>query len=72
MKIAFGLVSGWRNGLCCSRTHSGPAGTDVERAWNRRREWQAMGKAARARVEQLIPRDPIGDFCELLVECATE
>jgi glycosyltransferase involved in cell wall biosynthesis len=44
----------------------------LERAWNRRREWQAMGKAARARVEQLIPRDPIGDFCELLVECATE
>ncbi|HXM34621.1 MAG TPA: glycosyltransferase family 4 protein [Pyrinomonadaceae bacterium] len=43
----------------------------LERAWNCRREWQAMGKAARARVEQLIPRDPIGDFCEQLMECAS-
>jgi hypothetical protein len=30
----------------------------LERAWNRRSEWQKFGKAARARAESLIPKDP--------------
>lgn len=42
----------------------------LERAWNHRHEWQKMGNAARARVEQLIPKDPIGDFCRQLTESA--
>jgi glycosyltransferase involved in cell wall biosynthesis len=44
----------------------------MERAWERRHEWQAMGKAARARVEKLIPKDPVGEFCRQLVECVSK
>jgi glycosyltransferase involved in cell wall biosynthesis len=42
----------------------------LERAWNRRHEWESMGKAARARAEQFIPKDPIGNFCRQLKESA--
>jgi glycosyltransferase involved in cell wall biosynthesis len=42
----------------------------LEDAWNHRNDWQSMGRQARARVEQLIPKDPIGDFSRLLTECA--
>jgi glycosyltransferase involved in cell wall biosynthesis len=41
----------------------------LERAWTLRHEWQARGKAARARVQQVIPRDPVGEFCGRLLEC---
>lgn len=41
----------------------------LEQAWNRRQEWESMGKAARARVERLVPVDPVGDFCGQLMEC---
>ena len=38
----------------------------LERAWERRNDWVVMGKAARSRVEELVPNDPIGLFCERL------
>ena len=38
----------------------------LERAWDRRNDWESMGKAARSRVEELVPNDPIGVFCERL------
>ena len=43
----------------------------LERAWNRRNDWQHMGQAARIRVESQIPKDPVGVFCEQLTACAT-
>lgn len=42
----------------------------LERAWKRRKEWQRMGQAARARAENQIPRDPISVFSEKLKSCA--
>ncbi len=42
----------------------------LERAWNSRTDWQRVGLAARARAEQLIPKDPLGDFCGQMVACA--
>jgi glycosyltransferase involved in cell wall biosynthesis len=42
----------------------------LERAWNRREDWQRMGQAARARAESQIPRDPIALFAEKLRSCA--
>ena len=42
----------------------------MERAWEHRAEWQQMGKAARQRVESLVPKDAIGVFSQKLVECA--
>jgi hypothetical protein len=44
--------------------------TTMEKAWARRDVWEAMGKAARARVEQLVPRDTVGVFGRRLVELA--
>lgn len=41
-----------------------------ERAWNGRHEWAQMGRAARARAEQLVPKDAAGAFCERLVHLA--
>ena len=41
----------------------------LERAWERRDEWQNMGRLARCRAEQVIPKDPVGDFCKQLTEC---
>ena len=38
----------------------------LERAWSQRDNWQSMGKLARARVEQLVPKDPVEDFCKKL------
>lgn len=42
----------------------------MERAWSRRHEWQAMGKAARVRVGHLISKDPIGEFRQRLIGAA--
>jgi glycosyltransferase involved in cell wall biosynthesis len=41
----------------------------LERAWNNRTNWERMGFAARRQAEQLIPKDPVGDFCGELIEC---
>jgi len=45
-------------------------GETLERAWQRRSDWQKMGAAARSRVEALVPRNPIALFCEQLKRCA--
>jgi glycosyltransferase involved in cell wall biosynthesis len=42
----------------------------LQRAWERREDWQRMGQAARARAESQIPRDPIAVFAERLRSCA--
>ena len=39
----------------------------MERAWNRRGDWEQMGLAARARAERIVPKDPVGDFCRQLI-----
>jgi glycosyltransferase involved in cell wall biosynthesis len=42
----------------------------LELAWARRDEWQSIGKAARARADALVPKNPIGLFSEKLKSCA--
>jgi glycosyltransferase involved in cell wall biosynthesis len=42
----------------------------LERAWQQRSDWQSMGKAARAKVEALVPKNPIELFCEQLKDFA--
>jgi glycosyltransferase involved in cell wall biosynthesis len=44
----------------------------LERAWNRRGDWQRMGQAARARAERQIPKDAIALFAEKLTNCVKE
>jgi len=43
----------------------------MERAWDRRLKWSEMGRAARLRVEQIIPKDPVADFCQQLIASTT-
>lgn len=43
----------------------------LERAWACRQNWQLMGQAARRHAEQLIPTDPVGEFCQQLMECVS-
>lgn len=47
----------------------GHIGQALERGWNCRQEWKRMGAAARARANQLIPKDPVADFCGRLEGC---
>jgi glycosyltransferase involved in cell wall biosynthesis len=42
----------------------------LQRAWERRMDWQNIGKAARARAEALVPKDAVGLFCEKLKNLA--
>jgi glycosyltransferase involved in cell wall biosynthesis len=44
----------------------------MERAWEHRKTWPAMGKAARCKAEEVVPREPISLFCERLKAAATE
>jgi glycosyltransferase involved in cell wall biosynthesis len=44
----------------------------LERAWNCREDWPKIGNMARARAEQLIPKDPVGQFCRQLMEWASK
>jgi glycosyltransferase involved in cell wall biosynthesis len=46
-------------------------GRAMERAWQKRLDWEAMGQAARTRVETLIPKNPVDAFCELLKSFAS-
>jgi glycosyltransferase involved in cell wall biosynthesis len=38
----------------------------LERAWNRRADWQQMGLLAHERAQALISEDPVADFCALV------
>lgn len=42
----------------------------LQRAWESREEWPRLGQAARERVENQVPRDPVGLFCDRLLACA--
>jgi glycosyltransferase involved in cell wall biosynthesis len=35
----------------------------MERAWNRRTEWEEIGKKANQFIKTIVPADPIGVFC---------
>ncbi len=34
----------------------------MERAWNRRHDWQSMGQGAARHIRELVSRDPVGEF----------
>lgn len=40
----------------------------LERAWERRGEWGAIGEAAARRVREMVPRDPAAVFAEEIVK----
>ena len=55
-------------GFIASAAAVGPLAEAMERAWARRGEWRAMGLAGRKRILELVPRDLVGDFCQLIKE----
>lgn len=59
-------------GFVATAPATGTLDQAMERAWNRRNDWESMGKLARARAERLVPKDPVGDFCRQLAECAEQ
>lgn len=42
----------------------------MERAWQRRGDWQDMGKAGAAAIRELIPMDPVSDFSQIVLSAA--
>jgi glycosyltransferase involved in cell wall biosynthesis len=40
----------------------------LERAWQRREEWEQLGLKARAHITSLVPEDPVGEFYRELVK----
>lgn len=42
----------------------------LQRAWERRAEWPRLGQEARSQIEKLMPKDPVGLFCERLKSLA--
>ncbi|MBU3682903.1 MAG: glycosyltransferase [Phycisphaerales bacterium] len=49
-----------------------PASVDValERAWERRHDWESIGRQARERMLRFSPEDPVADFIERLMLAA--
>jgi len=43
----------------------------LERAWQRRDEWQAIGAAAAERIRELVPEDPAKDLAAMLLSEAS-
>jgi glycosyltransferase involved in cell wall biosynthesis len=39
----------------------------MEAAWSHRDKWRDMGRCARDAIRKLVPRDPVGDFCDRLL-----
>ena len=43
----------------------------LQRAWQRVEDWRGIGQSARTRVEELVPKDPVGVFCDHLMSCVS-
>lgn len=54
------------HGFIAIAPHVGCLDEALERAWQQRGRWQAMGQAAATQVRQLVARDPVGDFVRQL------
>jgi glycosyltransferase involved in cell wall biosynthesis len=54
-------------GFVASAAAVGPLAEALELAWAKQTDWSVLGRAARRRIMELVPRDPVGDFCEMLV-----
>jgi glycosyltransferase involved in cell wall biosynthesis len=62
------LVEHGVSGFVASGATVGLLDRALEEAWQRREEWQQMGKMARHRITSLVPADPVRQFCDLLIQ----
>jgi glycosyltransferase involved in cell wall biosynthesis len=44
----------------------------MERAWQHRKDWKAMGELAGRTIRQIVSNDPVKEFCECLLETAAK
>jgi len=56
------VVDDGETGFVAGGTDAGALDDAMERAWNRRNDWEQMGQEAARRVRKLVPADPGGDF----------
>jgi glycosyltransferase involved in cell wall biosynthesis len=64
------LVVDGLNGFLAPAPTASLLAETMERAWQRRQDWQAMGLEAGRIVRERIPEDPVGYFCERLLKAA--
>jgi glycosyltransferase involved in cell wall biosynthesis len=57
-------------GFVASRPTANALAEALERAWQRREEWRAMGLAASVCIAQHLPADPVGIFVDKLTRMA--
>jgi glycosyltransferase involved in cell wall biosynthesis len=57
-------------GFVATAAAVGPLAEAFERAWRQRADWPTLGRAARERVLQIVPPDPVAVFGELLKKIA--
>lgn len=57
-----------KTGFVAAAPNAGLLAQAMERAWDRRHDWQKIGQAARQKVEALVPKNPVERFCGQLME----
>jgi glycosyltransferase involved in cell wall biosynthesis len=61
------VVEDGKTGFIASAPTEDAVDDAMERAWQRRHEWPALGAAASARIRTLVPADPAGVMTSLLL-----
>lgn len=61
------LITEGENGFIAEAATAKHIGEALERAWNQRDQWEAMGHAAHARIRQDVPEDPAADFARQIL-----
>lgn len=61
------LLTDGANGFVAEAATVRHIGMALERAWNARGDWEAMGRSAYARIRQDIPADPASEFAHQIL-----
>jgi glycosyltransferase involved in cell wall biosynthesis len=62
------LLTDGRTGFIAEAATEKHLNAALERAWEQRHRWEAIGQAAAVAIRQLLPADPAADFAKRLVE----
>jgi glycosyltransferase involved in cell wall biosynthesis len=66
------VVEDGQTGFIAANPDSGDLDAALERAWERRDEWELIGQRARERILQYLPGDPVGDFIQRVITAAED
>jgi glycosyltransferase involved in cell wall biosynthesis len=66
------VVADGRTGFVAAAAAEASFDEALERAWQRREEWPAIGAAAAAEIRRLVPRDPGGTLADALLRLVGE